>query len=450
MSQESKSLHKIILGVGGIISFLFLAVSLLFAPAAHAASTITATTCKGPDVQAAINTARDGDTVAIPAGTCTWTTQVVVTGKGITLQGAGIGQTTIVDQVDDTCVLVTCGTMLRVTTDASDAFTLTGFTFDGGPGDVDKNNRRMVVIGGQSGAVRTHRNRFLAKRSGVLEYNGGVRGVIDHNTFDSAQGRVNVYVMHGSWQGVNSYGDNSWATPAPLGTREAVFLEDNICTAAGTHAHLIDGWAGQRVVIRHNTLNGCRMTNHGTESAGRSRSGRSMEIYENDVKTNPTSSATRMLHFRGGTGVFWNNTLIGNFTAVVSMSYLRSAQSFAPWGICNGSSGWDKYPYPCLDQPGRGQGDLIHPNNPPSVVAWPNQALEPLYIWNNTINGAPGGSGVDTAAQPFIKVNRDYYLSAKPGYIPYTYPHPLTLTTGTVSPSAPTNLRPLNTSSINP
>lgn len=65
----------------------------------HAApAIITATSCNSSDVQTAINAAVDGDTVQIPAGTCSWTTSgVTVTNKVLTIQGAGIDQTIIVD-----------------------------------------------------------------------------------------------------------------------------------------------------------------------------------------------------------------------------------------------------------------------------------------------------------------------------------------------------------------
>ena len=83
---------------------------------------------------------------------------------------------------------------------------------------------------------------------------------------------------------------------------------------------------------------------------------------------------------------------------------------------------------------------------------------EPAYIWNNSrvplgnINIADYGLGqtnsctgstYDTAAN-YIVLNRDYFngSTAKPGYTPYTYPHPLTLgqTSGN-PPAAPTNLK---------
>jgi len=57
--------------------------------------------------------------------------------------------------------------------------------------------------------------------------------------------------------------------------------------------------------------------------------------------------------------------------------------------------------YPCLDQPGRGQGDLITGGFPNKVnsttgtIYWPHQALEPIYIWNNT-GGIVSGWGGNT------------------------------------------------------
>ena len=57
-----------------------------------AAAQVTAASCSTADVQTAINTATEGQTVTIPAGTCTWTTGVTISGKGITVNGAGSGR----------------------------------------------------------------------------------------------------------------------------------------------------------------------------------------------------------------------------------------------------------------------------------------------------------------------------------------------------------------------
>ncbi|MGO8817315.1 MAG: hypothetical protein ACLQVG_21935, partial [Terriglobia bacterium] len=55
-------------------------------------TTRPAASCSTSDVQTAINSAAEGDTVTIPAGTCTWTAGVTIAGKGITVAGAGSGR----------------------------------------------------------------------------------------------------------------------------------------------------------------------------------------------------------------------------------------------------------------------------------------------------------------------------------------------------------------------
>jgi hypothetical protein len=85
-----------------------------------------------------------------------------------------------------------------------------------------------------------------------------------------------------------------------------------------------------------------------------------------------------------------------------------------------------------LDQPGRGQGDLIV-GDPPinsrtGTRAWPNQALEPTYSWNNiyTPNNTPVNLTVGHGGFMLVE-GRDYFNNTPmPGYTPYVYPHPLT------------------------
>src|SRR2546427_11574810 len=62
------------------------------------AATITAASCSRTDVGHAVTSAVDGDTVQIPAGTCSWTSQLNIS-AAITLIGAGIDQTVILDDV---------------------------------------------------------------------------------------------------------------------------------------------------------------------------------------------------------------------------------------------------------------------------------------------------------------------------------------------------------------
>ena len=58
------------------------------------AATVEADSCSLAHVQAAHDAADRGDTVTVPAGSCTWSSYLSIT-KSITLQGAGAGVTTI-------------------------------------------------------------------------------------------------------------------------------------------------------------------------------------------------------------------------------------------------------------------------------------------------------------------------------------------------------------------
>jgi hypothetical protein len=81
-----------------------------------------------------------------------------------------------------------------------------------------------------------------------------------------------------------------------------------------------------------------------------------------------------------------------------------------------------------MDQPGRGQSDLIT-GATPSPLAWPHNKLEPCYSWNDIytptnspINFLVGGNSIGLQQS-----GHDYFNNTvMPGYMPYTYPHPLT------------------------
>jgi hypothetical protein len=89
-----------------------------------------------------------------------------------------------------------------------------------------------------------------------------------------------------------------------------------------------------------------------------------------------------------------------------------------------------------LDQPGSGKTVLLQGmGNWPSTAQPMNQANEPCYSWNNK-NAVTGADIKLTASGPQIKEGRDFFNGTpKPGYTPYTYPHPLT------GPAPPTNLQ---------
>jgi hypothetical protein len=149
-----------------------------------------------------------------------------------------------------------------------------------------------------------------------------------------------------------------------------------------------------------------------------------------------------LLGARGGVGVVYNNTATitnGSIDTFADLTYYRAGQPFDPWGQCNNSSVWDENSnatgYRCLDQPGVGQGLLLS-NFIALPLGWPRQASDPTYAWNNKVNGSV--SNMVSNVPSVIVAARDFFNSARPGYTPYIYPHPLV--TPTASPSSPLNL----------
>src|SRR5947207_10096437 len=70
------------------------------------------------------NQARNGDTVTLPAGTLHWATRVTIS-KAITLQGAGVGTTVIMDSVQS-------GQLIQVALAAGNVTRITGIEFQNG------------------------------------------------------------------------------------------------------------------------------------------------------------------------------------------------------------------------------------------------------------------------------------------------------------------------------
>jgi hypothetical protein len=326
-----------------IIGLLTLALIGTAGRAAVDAATITATSCSRSDVEAAIRAARDGDTVAIPPGVCSWTSTLTVDDKAITIQGAGMSRTVIIDDVPKPDDGQPAGHTFVWQTKEGGITRLTGMTFQGGIGSRDKHNKSMVVFGGDSKTWRIDHVRFVTTRTSALVVTGFTYGVIDHCVFDLVGHTTSLYVHHPNWNGgVN--GDMSWTDDMYLGTERAVFVEDNIFNGSGkVLMWAIDGWQGSRVVFRYNVLNNTKITNHGSESSGRLRGARSYEIYNNRINYDGASGVFNdAIALRSGNGVIFNNDVAGRFGKFGHFDYYRDFRSFVVWKQCDGTSPFDQ------------------------------------------------------------------------------------------------------------
>jgi hypothetical protein len=399
------------------------------------AADITATSCSQAAVQSAITSAASGDRVLVPAGACTWTTTVrIPASKGITLQGAGIDQTVITDTLANSFALeldIAAGNPLT---------RVTGFTFNANGIDKAGGQATIGVVASNSAldAFRIDTFKVINLRARGIQVNLDgfeVSGLIDSCTI-SAPFNDSAKLL--SLEGSGPEDSTPFARGLALGTGKFIFVEDCTFNFTSENDGAIDVYTGGRYVFRHNQVNGTFIGHHGADS-GNSRGTHSFEIYDN-VFNSAGHNVSRVMYFRSGTGVVYNNTVTGNYSGGIEINNYRSCGNFPPWGTCDGTSSWDENKsgqqgYACLDQVGH-----VFTQNPGG-----SNTLEPLYGWNNTMNGSNlkiTKVDIGNSCTRFLKFhmleNRDFYNGTpRPGYRAYPYPHPLR---GNV-PTPPSNLK---------
>jgi hypothetical protein len=226
------------------------------------------------------------------------------------------------------------------------------------------------------------------------------------------------------WPGSNTdLGDSLFETSAGFGGPNFLFLEDNWLDG-GT-----DITAGGKICARYNKFFGNNsLGSHGTaRTFPDGRGGRAYEVYNNEF--NYSNNYSSLDGIDSGSCIYHHNVAIPH-TYGISIQVYRLFQSYGPpFGLADGNNPWDLNDQQThtvlrvLDQPGLGAGAHINRNSP----AWPNQANEPCYSWNNH-NQDDGSSFNVTLGQGSrtILAGRDFFNNTPmPGYTPYTYPHPL-------------------------
>jgi hypothetical protein len=383
------------------------------------AATRTAADCSAAAVQAAINASVNGDTVLVPAGNCTWSTAVTIENKAITLKGAGSG-------AGGTKITYggTNHTLIRI--DAGNntgKVDVSGFWLVGG--DANYWDGTAMQAYGPTGwkNLRIHHMVFESNANWSVKLGADTYGLMDHCTF---RGRA---------FGVMTYGRGAldWSSPLTLGTADFFFFEDNIFDFSDfyntTGVPILDMDDGGRVVFRHNTIRYGMWETHDKARSGLV-SAHAYEIYNNDFWTN--TNKWKALDISAGTGVIWGNTFTGPYQVPIGgIDY----KSFDPRSVrlCDGTDPADQ------NVPGesgwRCQYQIGSHKEGAAAIGFP------LYLWNNRANGTAVGMVVTDGAN-HVKANRDYFnsSSAKAGYTPYRYPHPLQA--GSFAPpTPPTNVR---------
>jgi hypothetical protein len=365
------------------------------------AATVQVVGCGNAEVQTAINSAGNGDTVRLPAGcSATWDGGVSISGsKGLTLDGNSAAITR--------GGLSSGSPLVSISPSSSTTTRVTGFSF----ADSKQSVGYFIVVGNgseNSAKFRVDHCNFMG--IGMLTHiriAAPVYGVIDHNTLTWS---TNNEVIHNEAYGAGSTA--GWSNDVVPGSGDALYIEDNTFTnrTSGNPAYFwggsaVQGYYGSRTVFRYNQVEMAAVDMHGTPGMVGARW---WEIYENTFHIVPNGDMDKAIAMRGGSGVIFNNHKTGRTDYKAGIVLYEE------------DSG-----YPALYQIGRGK----------------SQTSDPAYVWGNdsSMSVSSGSSNV----QP----GRDFFTTSKPGYTPYTYPHPLVngasdSATPTTLP-APTSLRVL-------
>jgi hypothetical protein len=340
---------------------------LVLTPAAHSQGTVTAATCAQSDVSKVINgpthVAVDGDTIIIPAGSCTWTSVISVrSGIGISIIGSGtpnaspntFGAGTIGTSITHGGFAMnpTLGNSLsRISsinflpaTGAGAPITVNGNCTSSGCPNLRLDNlffpTSWELVGLSDGSVAVVSNVF---------------GVADHNTIGDLP-QTSSYIDflnlgNGSWRGVGSWGDNSWASPDTFGTAQTFYLENNIFNyALGTDTDIGGpNGGGARLACRFNQFNNINpfgtCSGHGTDTTGRPRGVRQWEGYYNTGScSNAQTGCGSAWPGRSGVGRSFANSFTnsgsGFFKGLANFNAQRTWRG-SSWGQCDGLAPWD-------------------------------------------------------------------------------------------------------------
>jgi hypothetical protein len=418
------------------------------------------TTGSQSDVQAAVNAAPDNGTatVVIPNGTYSWAGTLTIA-KALTLAGASSGGVTI-NNTNATSV------MINATSSANGNLNIYWLnvtqTVNNGTG---LNNGDLICDRTEPSpyTVLVHDCTFDTGSYFVFAVYVFANGVIFWNdNFPGTGGTSNC--LTGIDFACDKYGwTSSWSTPDSFGTQDTTGLMNSYvenCTFANGSDSVVNCEDNARVVWRYNTMTDALFSSHGQDTG--QYGVREMEVYNNTFTRGSNSSGMNCwVSFNGGTGIVFNNSMVDipDKTGVQLNVYAINRVDAIP---CQTG-------YPAARQVGQGwsassQATFGNPVVPQDGIG---AVTEGVYVWGNTgtettdpnyvgINQfTPDECGNGQLIGTYVQEGRDYFVgTARPGYTPYTYPHPLhtryalsggggnpTPTPTPAVPAAPQNLR---------
>ena len=420
------------------------------------------------DVQAACNAAPDNGTVTvvIPNGTYSWTGTLTIA-KSLTLAGA----TSTGVQINNN---FGSGALIAATAGSNGHINIYWLNIVqivptvGGSGfalvaDRSQPTNYTVLVHDctfSSGSIFTYM--VCCRDNGIIFWNDTFIG--DGPNDQNAVGGLSFVC--------DKYGaTSSWNTPDTYGAQDVTGLANTYLENCKFYDGITGGDVNDnaRVVSRYNTFQAAMFGSHGQETSV--FGARQFEMYNNTF-TYPTSGTgpsgnTYPMNTqawwggRGGSGVIFNNVMDlipGNKTAVTLEVFSINRADSIP---CQTA-------YPAARQTGQGwsASSTATFGNPVVPQDGTGAVTEGVWIWNNTGSAttdpstyvglnqySPDDCGNGQLVTDYLKQGRDYFVgTAKPGYSPYQYPHPLhtafALTgpnpTPNATPLAPQNLRVVN------
>ncbi len=354
------------------------AAALQQALAARLADPTACPTGNSADVQQIVDAAGPDGVASLPEG-CYLITTTVDIPPGVKLVGAGAEKTILYRDPERTY----WEPMLQVQggRDAPGGAKISGLALIG-VRDTDDIGQDYGILISDVQDFRIDHSYFEGFGWAGVRVEGDSSGVIDHAIFvdNFKRGIDNL------GYGVGVYGKDNWTADLQPGGAQAIFVEDSLFVG---NRHAIAASAGAHYVFRYNqvlhSIVACAVDAHGM-GYGNARGTRYVEIYRNVIEDPGYDWCG--IGIRGGAGVIFGNTIDG---------YENPILLILEWGTPETL----KVSYPAFDQ------------------------VQELYIWENRSADGLVEPRVDETGIGFIEADRDYFLSPKPGYVPYEYPHPL-------------------------
>jgi hypothetical protein len=422
-----------------------------------------ATNGSAQDTQKAINSATNGMIIALPNGVFVWHNRVTnFKNTAIHLMATNLGKTTIKRRYaqDD---------MIALNASPNGNCEISGIHFEDPYADSDVNYSFCLDVNQTSGLpVLIHDCSFVSSSKQGFNYlvrfagNGGIVWNCSFAAKNDMLGGisfVNTTATCAVWNqpdsmgaGADSTGVNQGDPTGSLNTyiENCLFQDmDLACTNFDDNS---------RAVIRYCTVNNATLNSHGQETS--TWGARHWEIYNNTFNYSASGKAyggdryplnmNGWFGIRGGTGVIANNAIDdipGNKLGFVMSIYSISRIDSIP---CQTA-------YPAAHQTGQGWSAVSTSSYGHPVVSKDGTGAvpDPIYIWNNTgtettdpdyvgvYQFTPDECGNHEKIGTFLQEGRDYFVNeARPGWNPYTYPHPLRGNALGASGSGPLPLAP--------